>query len=227
MKKTLITLLALGGLAMGTTSDSLLSDSKDFQFSSTIDKLTEGTSGGSYRGFQFCLSDALEADRLTLGSEIEEIPSVVSLDSFSFQVRGSASHNGLWAAVLDADNTIIGVSTSSASASGLQMLTFNFSDVQLSTTETYKIVATASQLTTNSILSNSDGSLRTFAVALTQTGDSTKAANLGVLNSSNIDTLASTAYMPFVRIIVSIPEPATATLSLLALAGLAARRRRH
>ena len=58
----------------------------------------------------------------------------------------------------------------------------------------------------------------------------TTATNWGLLNGQK--KAASTTFAPVMSIVVNpvasanIPDPATATLSLLALAGLAARRRR-
>ncbi len=222
MKKTLITLLSLGCVAM---ADSLtLSTTPEYN----------GTEGGGYCGVVFTLG-ADDAERFTLSAG--ELGSQVTLATISLTERGNKdleSDRVLY--ITDSNNTYLGSSAVFTKTEGSDVAVFNFGDaLTLNTGDTYYAYMTTSGSVASWVAGETtvpggqyySGQLAASGGSLT----GTTATNWGLLNGQK--NAASTTFAPVMSIVVNpvasanIPEPATATLSLLALAGLAARRRRH
>ena len=221
MKKTLITLLALAGVACGVEESLTLSTAPTYN----------GSQGGSYAGIVFTLNaDDTERFNLTGG----ELTPTVSLSTITLTERGG---NDLVAGrilyITNAENVYLGASSAFTKADGTDVAVFDFANgITLNTSDTYYAYLTdpddisAWVAGTTTVPSGQYYSGQLAAAGGSLTGGN--AANWGLLNGQK--ALASTGYAPVMSISVTpipVPEPATATLSLLALAGLAARRRRH
>ena len=221
MKKTLITLLALAGAAMAEGENLILSTAPEYN----------GTEGGSFAGVCFTLA-SVDTERFSVTGG--ELTAKVALSSISLTERGNndlAADRVLY--ITDSDNTYLGSSAVFTKEEGSDVAVFDFGGtITLNTAETYYayLITSASddnwkvgETTVPSGQQNS-GQLATAGGSLT----SGNAANWGVLNGQK--SLVAEGYTPVMSISVtalpSVPEPATATLSLLALAGLAMRRRR-
>ena len=215
MKKTLLALLAMTACAMGDT----------LTFSTAPEY--GGSQGGSYAGIVFTLG-ANDPDRFALTGEIAT--PMVDLVSISLTERGGNynldADRILY--VTDSSNVYLGSSSVFTKAEGSDVAVFDFGgSITLNVADTYYAYLMASAGDDNWTVGETvvpagqyySGQLAAAGGSLT----AGNAANWGLLGSQK--TASSTGYAPVMSIEV-IPEPATATLSLLALAGLAARRRR-
>ncbi len=150
----------------------------------------------------------------------------------------------VYLALTDADHKVIALSTNSTITAG-QFFSWTFTDTTVGKTDTlYFQFVDGTRLATSS---EADGikvgsTLTAADLVIAGLDGSNSVANYGTNNVDGLDTLfliggnnrnmtqTSSQYAPAITIstteVVSVPEPATATLSLLALAGLAARRRR-
>lgn len=214
MKKTLLALLAMTACAMGDT----------LTFSTAPEY--NGSEGGSYAGIVFTLG-ANDPERFALTGEIAT--PMVDLVSISLTERGSnnlADDRILY--VTDSNNVYLGSSSVFTKAEGSDVAVFDFGGtITLNVADTYyAYLLTSAGDDSWTVGETVVPSGQFFSGQLAAAGGSLtagNAANWGLLNGQK--SLASTGYAPVMSIEV-IPEPATATLSLLALAGLAARRRR-
>ncbi len=222
MKKTLITLLALAGAAMAEGENLILSTAPGYN----------GTQGGSYAGVCFTLASG-DTERFSVTGG--ELTAKVALSSISLTERGN---NNLVADrvlyITDSNNIYLGSSAVFTKETGSDVAVFDFGGtITLNTADTYYAYLTASADDDTWIVGKTtvaggqyySGQLAAAGGSLT----SGNAANWGLLNGQK--ALASTGYAPVMSISVtalpSVPEPTTATLSLLALCGLAMRRRRR
>ena len=232
MKKTLITLLALGSIACGDmlTLGSKLSyvDSTDASNSFTIDAYQAfvGKTRDEIDGYTLSGVDCIDADRvntipgtstntitLNLGDMIStgtaELGEGLQLTQISFIGRDASDRKPAEATLsLELDGSTY---TSSVAQSGgdttHEYITFSFTDGPI-------------------ITCLSDIQVTYSASTATLGSGVFKAQNGAVLSGVNN---GSTDWTPIAQVVLStpsIPEPTTATLSLLALAGLAVRRRR-
>ena len=235
MKKTLITLLALAGVA---AADSVLLESKltnNGVSSSVMDAIygktqaDAATASGlkvdrfaeTKKDFTFSVSDLLT--NATLGED--ELYSINAI-TFASRYDTVANWNNTYAftgtATVKINDVVVGTSTTLtlnpvANGNGtdynIGTFTFGFDNAfLLDGTETVTIS-----------LNSSDN--KKFGVAAV--------ANNGTVTATDITDMVTSSsgdkYKAVVQLsgsVVTIPEPATATLSLLALAGLCARRRR-
>lgn len=237
MKKTLIAILALSGLAMAE---------QELTWSFGTTAYEQSNNGGSYSGVAFKLSTG--SDRYT--SDVFAFDQISSATLTSIQILSRNNNDTdipvtLSLIVVDGDGALLGVSSShthtAAQMNGLQytrsISTFSFdteeAPITLSTnTNYYAYFVTeekADELTNDFVLTSDNyGQTVTSATLFAYQGKNPytdSAANWGLQNG--FKSVASAGFVPNMKVNVTVPEPATATLSLLALAGLAARRRRH
>ena len=237
MKKTLIAILALSGLAM---ADQELT----WSFGTTV--YEQSNNGGSYSGVAFKLST--DSDRYT--ADVFAFDQISSATLTSIQILSRNNNDTdipvtLSLMVVDGNGALVGVSNShthtAAQMNGLQytrrISTFSFgteeAPITLSTnTNYYAYFVTeekAAELTNDFVLTSDNyGQTVTSATLFAYQGKNPytdSATNWGLQNG--FKSVASSGFVPNMKVNVTVPEPATATLSLLALAGLAARRRRH
>ena len=236
MKKTIVALLSLTAIAIAD-------EATDVLYTST----SNGTAANNYeaKGFAFNLSGTALTTTSTPSSY--DFSDSVTLSSISLTVRDvkgntSEDKDGKHIIVItDSALTIQGWSSNESDtatdAEGYSF-TWNFADVTLDTDTTYYAIAydAGVPLTSGTTLSfvnevmqfGNNGVSNYGTNGLSFDGASTGKTGLMFLNAGTyaINT-EQTQYAPNVTIVTKmIPEPTTATLSLLALAGLAARRRR-
>ncbi len=235
MKKTFTLLLTLGAtaIALGETyTISHVTTNSNGQSVST-------TGVGNSRGWIESLGSAILApsdvlpdtvllNQITLNpaSSGTSVPSTFKLAVYECTTVGSAG-------------TFLGISSEAVTISGSTPLTFNFDALSLSTDENtnYRFAFVSATTTAGDLDGNTNDELTAASVQVRHalTG-LTPPGGEGIVNANNVYSWANISWMPTVTYSVSsvpepppaevVPEPATATLSLLALAGLAARRRR-
>ena len=227
MKKTLIALMALASVAAADTYTS-----------STPEKSGDGAQG-NYWGFTLAPANATY-----LTTDIPEGVTELNLDSLTILTRSSGnSAVDMKVAVYTytGDNTVgtyLGSSSSTGTAaSNNETLTLTFSGVTIDPTARYQFLfvkADATDLT----LSTFDGyktAAISWGVSVTNSFSGQIPGGWGTYKGNGINSWEGN-YVPVTTLTMStvgstespvVPEPATATLSLLALAGLAARRRRR
>lgn len=214
--------MALCGVVMGDTSD----------FASSI---TTGNSGnGTYYGCTLKLTDSF-VNTTFADPAITELPATLTLDTITFYTRTSGTQSGstVYLAVYEYESdettgTLVGLSTNSVQANTLNTsLTFNFSDVTISSTQQYQLLFVNDSSTAENIASFDGYRGHGTGVGLNVLQQSSLPTGDGTYKGTGINSWEG-MYIPKVTIATSaIPEPTTATLSLLALAGLAVRRRRR
>ncbi len=235
MKKTLITLLALAGAAVAADSTPItLPGSDDFKWIAGSNAAGIGT--GATAEIVQKLATAITASNIgntdtvgwfggtgqsynanAYGSDI----SITSSNSFSFKARGG----------LSGEYVALGVSleeTASAitlTFSNDKKASYSLWSYDATTSTATELIATTGLTTAGTVdvtYNTADVNPSTLFViwnANPSTGAETGGTSITVSNIGLKYTAAPAA--------PAVPEPATATLSLLALAGLAARRRRH
>ena len=240
MKKTLIALMALTGGAMAMDTVFTTTNSKD-----------SATGGYEADGFAFNLSGT--AFTTTSNPVGEEIGDEVQLVSMSLQTRNSNStgkYGKYYLVLTDTNFNVLACSNeqSTPCADESTFFTWTFGSdskpITISTSGDYFVIAQKDAVSVNTTLVvdgegmnlNSKGVINYGGGSLDFGGLNSKLSGLQFIqisdsdNDSYYDTYdfnKSNQYAPNVTIVTkAIPEPATATLSLLALAGLAARRRR-
>ena len=237
MKKTLITLLALAGIASAATSITL-PDSSDYTWVAGSNASGIGTGATSATIVQQ-LASAITASNIgntnltgwfggtgqayAEGSYPNDI-SITSADSFTFTCRPA----------LSGEYVALGVELTEA-ADSITLTFANDKKAGYSVWSYDTTTSTATELIANTGLTEAgtvNATYNTATVAPSQifvvwtANPSTGNAGGGqVVTISDIAlSYEAAANVPATP---GVPEPATATLSLLALAGLAARRRRH
>lgn len=243
MKKTIIALLALAGVAVAQGADVTFT---------TTNSLTEATGGYGAKGFLLNLNGTALTTTSNPGGTA--LKGLVQLESMTLHT-GSAdgwANNGIFSLVItDTDFSIVGWSTTLSTAN-TQNYTWNFVSganneaVVLDSTKDYLVLAdSATSFTLGEALIKNNKFMRFSSTGVIDYG-----ANKLDFNSTTDDVYSglefvtvtdpgdgnayasyalnqSAQYAPNVTIVTKlVPEPTTATLSLLALAGLAARRRR-
>lgn len=212
--------MALAGIAMGS------------DFTSSI---TTGNGGnGSYYGCTFELRDAFVATTPTLSTE-PTIHVHLTLDSITFYTRteGNQGNTTAYLALYEytADKTtgtFVALSSNTVTANALNSeLTFNFEDVIIDTTKQYQMLFVNSESTAENVASFEGYKNHGVSVGIRVLQQGQLPSGDGTYKGTGINSWEG-QYIPKVTVKTSnIPEPTTATLSLLALAGLAARRRRR
>ena len=245
MKKTLIALMVLGGLAMGADTE------VTYTVTNSVDTITKNIEAkGLMLNFN---GTALTTTSDPIGAELSRW---VELDSITL-ITGSSDSNvaakdGAFSLVVTDENfKILGWSTTTSTDNTTHQ--FNFiagpdnAAVVLDTTQDYLIFAdTSTSFTQGATYTHSGEWMRLGTDGVVNYGDfnvvfsSTESGKysglrfIGVNDNGTLDTGtgpngAFDQFGPVISIGLTktVPEPTTATLSLLALCGLAARRRRH
>lgn len=239
MKKTIIALFAMAGLAMATEQ------------LGSFEQTTNDNQGG-YVGFTFNLSDSW----LTASPAVTDEYSALELTSITLQgaetwYRLYNANNDSGLVILNSSNAVVGKSnwdpTIGSKVGSSYALTYSFltttivgettntdSSLTLDLDTNYKVIVYGNKtafdnLTVGTTITSFAGSQNPTEAAPIVAGglriDFTDGGTSGVMLGSG-GSLDGTA-LPVVSISGKlVPEPTTATLSLLALAGLAARRRR-
>ena len=226
MKKSLITTALLAAMTM------LSPVMADDEFTVTTGDGYD-QDRGNYYGFTISMVDTFLDATSTSGSDLASFDEVV-LNSLSLQRRtqGNPSGHTVYLAVYEysADattGTFVGVSSNSVTDNAVGgWSTFNFTDVTIDPDKQYQYVF---------VTTNDAGSLTSFADYKNNSSQfGFEMSNMtqglphgdGVYKGNDLNSWEG-FYMPNVEVSLSAtPEPTTATLSLLALAGLCARRRR-
>lgn len=230
MKSCIFILIALSmGAALADTASDLTQE-----FTTTISNGGEGA--GSYYGACFDLTTATFATT-TVNAQSVTLPSKVVLNSVAFTTPIGTGTGDLSSAKLavykytEASTTgdFITISSNAVTWTTSSTLTFNFSgDITLSTADKYQFLFVSSTAKAADV--------DTFAEYKTQAGrfrinlggyTNTLPTGFGLYKSNALSAKEGN-YLPLVTVKTSpIPEPSTATLSLLALVGLVTRRRRQ
>lgn len=203
---------------------------------STKDGDPEKVSGGARQGVLFTLNNNFsQLTRLDVACDgVVNPPSfgAFNLESISVKVLSSGSWSAATRACLmeDTGNTVLALADNTVtSAAGGETVTFNFQGVTLAPDVAYKFLFVSVENISNGNVAVGATLKDTYLVSRqieTHYFEGTGNSECGV--ATGINTTNAPHYAPMVTIkgTVLVPEPATATLSLLALAGLAARRRR-
>ncbi len=241
MKKTLIALLALSSLSLGSETkyvDTPLTLQTNFEV---------GSSSGANRlsGIRFTVQDSTDRYLTTPSVSEGSLASTFTLNSIAIQFRNDSGTdrvtNGLAMVITDAtaERNVLGISTTSTAfvhytLDGDHSNMINFVDVSFSGvtlnkgTEYYAFYVSSADLAGVSVGGTLDSSKVASVNLMGQgTGFSDPSSDFSFL-SGVATSLPNHTPIGAIHITagVLVPEPATATLSLLALAGLAARRRR-
>lgn len=217
MKKTIIALMALAGVAAADTYTS-----------STPDK----TNQGSYYGFTLAPANATY-----LTTDIPaDFTGLLNLDSITIQTRSDNTYASARVAVYEysADHTTgtyLGVSSAADFAANTDV-EFSFDAITIDPTKRYQFLFVNTTATELASFDAYKAASMQWGVAVTNSFGANIPGGWGTYKSNGINSWEG-QYIPVVGLTLStpgatesVPEPATATLSLLALAGLCARRRR-
>ena len=255
MKKTLITLLALCGVASATDATLVW----DLSFNNLNQTVVTNGSGNDYSSLTITMNGSTVTDgicatpannRVTI---TDSAPTLRMMDSFSFVVKGGADVAvANWGVLfgLGEDNSW-NIKVANNANGNLTLLEegYNISDKVGSTATPYGSMGTYIVTVDNG--GKTQAGTSTAALTLYYNGAQVATGTLGAINCTtqpldtfalggrNIGTGNSTDFS-FTNVQLysgvlsstqisqlSVPEPTTATLSLLAVAGLAARRRRR
>lgn len=234
--------MALAGIATAT-------DGQYWEISSANmwDGVTAGNRGSAV-GISFTLSN--DNDRLTIVGSPDntlELPTTLGLQTITFDHIQADTKTGTPGAgdyylyitttgANETNKTVVGQSSSAINISSTgrdtdnSTYTFSFDTLKLAAnTEYFAYFVEESKVSTavNSVTKVFTPSEANGLIGMqlgTGYGSSTDAHDFSVISATGYPAPAYTADVTFK--VVAVPEPTTATLSLLALAGLAARRRR-
>lgn len=250
MKKTLVSMLVMAAAAFAAESDQI-----DWTFSNYTTMADDSEQSAlthfytSY-GIQFCITGDSTAYKATASESGAELPGWLFLDSVTLH-SANTSYSNIFGILCDEIGNVVALSDNKAACAAKGDLIFNFSDTVVKMGEKYEVVFFASSqqdhqgmlnyIATDNWSYTADSTntacSKVQLPALTLTGNSgsgyTGDGTLRLMNGNKTpgmgtaDLLQANKYMPAITITAHTPEPATATLSLLALAGLAARRKRH
>lgn len=201
----------------------------------TVNSTSNTVTNAWHNGITLNLNPELENSRLSTSTETPGYTlsgfSTVELLSITTNIRSIQSQSGIVLALTDSAGKVLSLSTNIVTGIGDQ--TWTFSNTSISTTEQLYFVFTSSTnenvvsgytLTTNDMVMCGSSIMSNYS-------NTTGVSSLSYLgsNTEHSMTPGSANFAPRVTLVTQtqlVPEPATATLSLLALAGLAARRRR-
>ncbi len=218
MKKTIIALMALAGLAAAETYTA-----------STPAKSGDGAQG-NYYGFTLAFDNStyLTTD---VPANLELMLDSITLLSRSSGATAAAMKVAVYKYTGDSTTgTFLGVSTNTIeNAAGNTTYTLSFDGITVNSSERYQFLfvngGTTEDLTT---FDGYKAASMAWGVSVTNSFSAQIPGGWGTYKGNGINSWEGN-YIPVTTITLStpaVPEPTTATLSLLALAGLAARRRR-
>ena len=224
MNKTLIA-LTCASMAVATAAD----DWSLTTITTNADGTSRSTADKTYYGFQFYLGDSVRMDLAFIDPTAEVNPTELTLKSITLDANASSS-SALKAVITDRDYwedpkpyAVLGVSDSfSKAADTATTITFG-KGVQLATNTTYSVYFVADTVDVGTTFDPSNATQLSMK-AINHGGAAANDKYCGLLNNSGGGN--DSEFGPAMKLTLA-PEPATATLSLLALAGLASRRRRH
>ena len=241
MKKTLIALLAMGSVALaGEKPLTFTTDTEDIK-----------ANGGSYNGIAFTLSDNSRLD----ASFVYGSAKTFNLTSIDVQVRsGNTWGSNSCMYIVDADKTLVAMSEGvEDDVTGGNYVSFLFNETSSLIKEGkedtnspltlggtyYAFIANTSNIVGGQWNPGTKGIgetvdyLNSVGKQMTAYGEYPEAITPPELTflkyAEGTPTTTAEKYAPMVRIngtVQSVPEPTTGSLSLLALAGLCARRRK-
>ncbi len=220
MKKTIIALLALSGLAMADT------------YTASTPEKSSASAQGNYYGFTLAFDNA---DYLTTNVPAD---TELNLDSITLLSRSDGSANDMKVAVYEytGDGTVgtfLGTSSTVQYAANTTF-TLTFDGITVNSSDRYQFLyvnATADDATLGTFAGYQAAAMQ-WGTSVTNSFSQNIPGGWGTYKSSALNSWEG-MYVPVTTVTLStpsvapaVPEPTTATLSLLALAGLAARRRR-
>ena len=218
MKKTIIALVALTGIAAAET------------YTASTPEKSSDTSQGNYYGF------TLSFDNATYLTTNVPAQTELVLDSITLLTRSSSNTAAAMQVAVykyTGDNTtgtFLGLSTTTlANVKDSTAYTVTFEDILVNSSDRYQFLFVNANTTED--LTTFDGykaASMSWGVSVTNSFSAQIPGGWGTYKGNGINDWEGN-YVPVTTVTLStptIPEPTTATLSLLALAGLAARRRR-
>ena len=221
MKKTIIALLALSGLAMADT------------YTASTPAKSSAAAQGSYYGF------TLAFDNATYLTTDVPADTELNLDSITLQSRSDSNTYGDMKVAVYAyagDHTVGTFLGTSSTVQYVANTTFTltFDGITVNSSNRYQFLyvnASADDATLGTLAGYQAASMQ-WGTSVTNSFSQNIPGGWGTYKSNGINSWEG-QYIPVTTVTLStptvtpaVPEPTTATLSLLALAGLAARRRR-
>ena len=223
MKKTLIALMALAGLAAADT------------YTASTPGKSSDSAQGNYYGF------TLAFDNSTYLTTDVPADTELNLDSITLQSRtGNNTYGDMKVAVYEytADSTVgtfLGTSSTVQYAANTTF-TLTFDGITVNSSDRYQFLfvnASADDATLGTVAGYQAAAMQ-WGTSVTNSFSQNIPGGWGTYKSNGINSWEG-QYIPVTTVTLStpvpstpqVPEPTTATLSLLALAGLAARRRRR
>lgn len=185
--------------------------------------------GGGYNAFMMALNNAC----FTMTPELVGT-TTVTLDNMTIMLRssgGNSEPSAMKIAIYDEAWGFVGLSNEATGSTRGETYTLSFTNVTLDVDTSYRYVFMSSSVSADQLSEGGDPDDSLQIANQIAVYQATGAAAM-LYATKNMNTATSEGYVPAVSFSIStptspaVPEPATATLSLLALAGLAARRRR-
>lgn len=235
-------------MALGLAASVGVASATDYTTSRIQDNLQWGDGGGNYYGWSLTLTDSAYMKTSSEGMEVAlPADTLLALDSLVLtnnnKKDGPHNDTGVKIAIYEwtASGTVgdfVGLSdnvTTNFDRGATNTLTFT--DVTLDSSKQYQFLFVNADTTADQILTfegyqqhQTQYSIRIGQSKTDVCPDSLINQGKGPYTNAELTSIQwEDRYMPFVSFELSsviVPEPATATLSLLALAALAARRRR-